>query len=383
MLPDKAGIDDYAFCVVANTTAGPSTSASWVPLPKNASLTSYGALSSAYPSAFLLIERPSLPFSASDITCSVQALWVEGKTVTSNVAWSYVQATESRGEFSSAVKRAIEAWGGSNWRSFATPPAPTQPPPWQPINLTMDWLSLLTPDIDAQQTGRTSLAALLESVINASTYTGFTRLGPDEGESNMFIKIGTVVASFVADGTSRLGWTENELHSLTSSVVYNDFPGALQGWNWQSRDWDEVNSRLIRGTATLVPNAQRSSGSPYDLVVKVKGYGLRAASTAYWLSLAVLFAHLFLVIGHVAYTIYRRRVSSAWSSLTDLVVLSQLSQPAVDELRHCSTGVRTHAVLRKQLRIRTVAGSSAGAEQLQLVVAKDTGGKVDFQQAYD
>ena len=384
-MPESAGIDDYAFFLPVDTTDATSTEATWIPAPQTTSPTSFGTTSPDYPSALLLIRRPGLSFSSSDITCSVQAHWVHGKNVASNVAWAFVQATESKGVVDPDVKVAVEKWGGSSIKSFSMPPVEKNPRPWQHVTLDWEWLQLLTPAIEPANSGRNTLALLLESVIRASNYTGFTAGDSETEESNMFIKIGTIVASFVADGMSRTGWEQNIVRDLDNSNVWNIADGSFAGWNWQAQDWDQVYSQLIKGTASLVPNLQQEGeGRAYKLDVAIKGYGLKASSTAYWLALTILFSHFFLVFGHVAYTIYRRRVSKAWSSVTDFVVLAQMSPPPADRaLKDCSAGVKTHEVLRKQLRVRVVAsGAAGGGEELRLVVGREDGERAELGRVY-
>lgn len=58
-----------------------------------------------------------------------------------------------------------------------------------------------------------------------------------------------------------------------------------------------------------------------------------------------------------------------------MFVLSQLSEPSVNELKYCAAGVRTHEVMKKQLRIRVLPGTTAGDEQVQLVVVPNDVGK--------
>ena len=86
-------------------------------------------------------------------------------------------------------------------------------------------------------------------------------------------------------------------------------------------------SQLIKGIPILATNIQGSKGKKCGLDVMIQGYGLKASSTACWLALTILFSHLCLVVGHVGYTTYRRRVSKARSSITDFVVLAQTSPP--------------------------------------------------------
>lgn len=378
-----AGLEDWAFFLPVNATNTTFPSATWLQVPDDFSPESYNVPGAESPSALLYIQKPSLLFSNSDMTCSVKAHWVEGKNVASHVAW--YEASQSRAEMDPDIALAVRNWGGGIYKTdvaFST----MYQPPWQHVSLTLDWLNLLTPDIDPQDTGRSTLAVLVESAAQGSkTNASHFANSEDVEENDVVVKIGTIVASFIADGMSRTGWGVNAVHDLNSLSVWNGSPTDVFGWNWQSKDWDQVYSRLIKGTASLVPNIRRTNGESktFKMDIRIQGYGIKASSTVYWLALTVLFAHLCLVGGHVAYTIYRRRMIRAWSSVTDFVVLAQVSQPpSNDQLKDCSTGVKTHEVLRKQLRIRAVANTTPGSEELQLVVGKDAGDKVEFERPY-
>lgn len=377
-----AGLEDYAFFVYVNATNTTSTSATWLQVSDDPYLESYGVPGAESASALLFIQKPSLPLSGSDMTCSVKAHWVEGKNVASHVAW--YEASQSRAEINPDVDLAVKNWGGGIYKTDVAF-GPSYRPPWQDVELTWDWLNLLTPDIDPEHSGRNTLAVLIESAAQSSnTNASHFANSQDVEENDVVVKIGTIVASFIADGMSRTGWRENAVQDLNSLSVYNGAIDAF-GWNWQSKDWDQVYSRLIKGTASLVPNIRRTDGEgkTFNMDVKIQGYGIKASSTVYWLALTVLFAHLCLVAGHTVYTIYRRRAIRVWSSVTDFVVLSQVSSPPKDgALKDCSTGVKTHEVLRKQLRIRSLPHATPGSEELQLVIGKDFGDKVEYQRPY-
>jgi hypothetical protein len=88
-------------------------------------------------------------------------------------------------------------------------------PLWKSVSFTKSWLDLLTPQLDANETGWTTLAATIDSLLSRQqTSNVFTYATSGHKTFATFQQINTVLASFVLDGMARLGLVENPLDNL-------------------------------------------------------------------------------------------------------------------------------------------------------------------------
>ena len=138
-------------------------------------------------------------------------------------------------------------------------------------------------------------------------------------------------------------------------------PNNLNILNWDRSDSD-LDS-LLRGDFEFPYAAGYASNNSTELYfsITVTGFGYTADSTAYYLALTVLFTYALLALLHTVYSLWTRTACDAWESLSDLLVVSQNSPPALQVLKNTSAGIRDHATLRTAVRVRVV--SAAGRQK--------------------
>jgi hypothetical protein len=148
------------------------------------------------------------------------------------------------------------------------------------------------------------------------------------------------------------------------------------GWDPQ-RDpsREEVNPILHMGNrnsdALLHPNSQI-----WDRPTNVSTQALHQEWFSYatawqlgdpslYISIAILGIHLLVVVLHSAGTMWNRQGSEAWNSLSEIVALAYVSQPAEDVLKNCGSAIMLQKSLRQ--RIRVVAVEDQSEHQVRLV----------------
>lgn len=363
------------------------TSTEWIPIPTGSSVTGWGFSINEYPSAFLLIRKPRLLFIESDIACSVQADWVPGTQVTKSAC----NDLQQQAVLSDEDLAHLGHWGWTPWCYGTDTPTFDKPPTWQQVVLDTDWLKILTPRVNLNVHGETTLASTIATALSqecSEPPVDCIEGSFDDVESLIgfvITKINAIVATFVVDGLTRIGWNENFVHDLTTESVGND---SSTGPSWIYNGVDASSPRLwseyVSGSASLLPDTafRQSVGSTYDVAFTVQGFGLRLNGVAYYLALTIFLMHLLLVLAHVGYTLWRKRTSGSWSSLTDILVLSQKSTPRGDALKNTCAGIDAGQTLKRQMRIREIDGEVAGHESLQLLVDSEDGYKVRERHAY-
>ena len=373
MITDFSTPPYAAYLIPVNTSQARTISTQWIPIPDGPSNTTYGNMTSKYPSAFLVIQNSGLPYLESAVTCSVKAEWVPGIILQNYVCWrpedlqGVLNGDDNAAVVEWAVTRGAPDSGVPNFKSATT---------WEPVRLTLDWLNVLTPALNPNATGYTTLASVLETLPQ--------RDYPLQGGQSIFIDINAVIASFVVDGMSRVGYNENNLSNLNKSTLCTqiDAPpnpgnnlGGKQPCLWQLSSDTEMNSfkDLLDGKLQMTPYPPpvSNSGTSLRFYVTITGYGLKATNTANYLALIVLFVYVVIAFGHIIWTGCRGRFSSTWGSLTDLLVLSQTSPAPVGVLKNTSTGVESHDTFKIQVRIRDNSGVAQGQEKLQMLFGKD------------
>jgi hypothetical protein len=342
----------------------------WIPIPSGSSSIIDGNTTSNYPSAFLLIQDPSLPHPT---TCSVKAYWMTGAITEGDLCYPIGERHDLLGtlrqpDIATAVSWAYGGNNGPGLSNFQNAPG------WDTVSLTADWLDVLTPALVANTTDYTTLAYVLEA-LRQRDYAF-----PDE--RSLFLAINIIVASFVVDGMSRVGYTESNVSELNQSTVCLDSPpdlGNSQGvqqtclWEFSSDTSRNLWEDLLNGKAKLTPLPQLApkAGTMFKYSVTLGGWGIKSNGLAYYLALSVLFLYVAIAIGHIIWTASHGHISSNWKSLTDLLVLSQASPAPVDILRNTSSGVESHDTLKVPVRIRNDSSVAQGQETLQMLFGKD------------
>jgi hypothetical protein len=228
----------------------------------------------------------------------------------------------------------------------------------------MDWLQSLTPAVESDMAGRTTLASIIEQTKSLYAANG-------DSKTDRFITISSMVASLVVDGLSRIGYGENHENELDvqQSCVGED---SSCPWHWGRNERSEIWDAILRNKAQLQPDDahRRESGRDYTWYATVAGYGMKASSTAYYLAFAVLYIYLFLVLFHVAYVVCKGHAGHSWSSLTDLLVLCRTSPAPQHVLKNTSAGVRARSTMKLETRVRVNDAVPFGEERLQLLIGQ-------------
>ncbi len=364
------------------------TATQWVPIPAGPSNTSLGVEMAEYPSALLVIQNAGLPvpFNASDIvTCSLQADWVPG---TSQASWVNLYSSTSQQSIPGEQDLNV-LWNWASTQGIYNWPFFNKKQSWRSISMPIEWLSTLTPQMDPHIVGRTSIASLIEMRMSQQYPARYLRPDTDEIRFTA-LQLNTIVASIVADGLSRFGWEENYTHTLfNSNVSYSKTYPDLPGWHWRNKGPQAMYDAFIGKRAKFMPNKPYRSDvrEMFKMTVTVAGYALKSDGVAYYLAFSVFFMYFILVLVHISYIVYqlirhRSRISDTWSSLTDLLLLSQSSPPPKNVLQNTCSGVEARRSRRLPLRLRAFPHAQVGAETLRLLVDEEAGVRVDSEKMY-
>ena len=354
-------------------------------------MTNDGSTLAIYPTAFLIVRNPPLYSTVdyyTDITCSVSADWVPGTHITEGLV--YESTTTQRGSIDQHDVSLLKRWISNHWadHDLGPPPVFEKPTAWRPIEMTTDWLDMLTPVIDADMPDRTTLASVLETVLGQVEIDWHQwaawNLFPD---SPIFERFTSLIAGFVADGLSRVGWDENHAYNLRRDTVFNIAAGdnvSLPGWNYGRDSWDNVWSRLILNKAELMPNAiyKAADGNMHTLHVTITGYGMSADDIAYRLAIAVLYVYLALVACHIFLVVRKKYSSNCWASLSELVVLAGVSSPPARVLSNTGTGVKSHRTWALPVFIRSPKVPVSGEESVQFAFGTSNGDLIEEGRKY-
>jgi hypothetical protein len=163
------------------------------------------------------------------------------------------------------------------------------------------------------------------------------------------------LALIITDSLSRIG----------SELVLNS-SGTTSNWSLKSYSkTSDFGSQLLHshgvGTALLRPT--NKSVIEESIVITIGGYSYAATSPVDFASIALLLAHCFLALCHTLYTVcYTSQSSSAWDTLTELMVLMQNSKPADRTLRNSNAGIERMATYGVVGRIYATTVSNANQE---------------------
>lgn len=132
----------------------------------------------------------------------MQANWAPGKNVGRSLCWGEQRSIEQH-SVSDDPWEPLDIW---SILSQTGPDAPefSKAKNWQAIDIKLDWLNGVTPALSTNETGYTTLAWMLErGQPNIEEEVSVVQ------KTDLFISIGAMVASVVADGLSRIGYDKN------------------------------------------------------------------------------------------------------------------------------------------------------------------------------
>ncbi|RMJ19459.1 hypothetical protein CDV36_000883 [Fusarium kuroshium] len=200
------------------------------------------------------------------------------------------------------------------------------------------WLRLLTPPQRGRSTGLASNAfqsilensGMLDQHLNHADNPTETWNDDKDGSFNRTLYLEWITTLIIASGISR--------HGIDG--VLNMIRDAR---SWSLLDYTkppDFNERLVAGKTAL----QRPSGTEFTSFftsISINGIAYKANSATDHLAIAVLLAHIALVLGYSVYLVYTRRSSDAWDSVMEMLILAYNSQPTSHALRNTSAGIRS------------------------------------------
>ena len=344
---------DLTYLIATNLYVSSNISTQWIPVPETAQL-SDNSYTADVPSAFLSVQLPVSHILNAGLTfsCSVDARWAMG--------------TYSGGPVGDRDAEYVQTATVQNTRAFGDLTGyeynflPIDDGSWRRVQIDTDWLNILTPFLDSNSPGWTSLAALLTD-IGMDNSTGIIIQWDDVSSV-----LETIIATLVADGMSRQGYAANGGTSTHFSDALSQIPWDNSAPSQQS---------LLAGTYAFPPPAGPST--PLRWTVVVAGYAYRADSLAYYLALTVLFLHAALALGHMAYVLRTRVCCDAWDSFVGLVVLAAkssvpaASSGAADVFKNASAGIERYRTMGTNVRVRALSSTptfgAAAQEEIKII----------------
>ncbi|KAL4916006.1 hypothetical protein BDW62DRAFT_187322 [Aspergillus aurantiobrunneus] len=223
-----------------------------------------------------------------------------------------------------------------------------------------DWLSLLTPPAPINAPNSTWQPSTIESIFQNSGLAAQIDewLANDSSSWEMVSLVEAIVCSVILDGLSRTG----------SHHVFNT--------SGPSSEWAIANYNPLPNFDSLVlqnkPAIQRPSNDPQHIVtidaeMKISGFSLQSSLPAF-LAMSVLLTHMAMAMVHIAYVVLKRHTSGSWSTVGELIALSQNSQPAFDTLANTGGGIKRSSTYAQVAKIRAIKSpGSSDQERIQLL----------------
>ena len=364
-MPEFSVSPEDAFLVTVSPVKSSSILTQWLPIPETQVRTKEGNITADYPTAFSFVQlpHPNDPSRFVGYTCSVDSRWVVGENISpyvNNDAW--LSDHSQHGEIERLTVPVDDGKGTK-------------------IAADMDWLYALTPiiansaNLIASQTREKPAWTSYSSMLSSSGFNNASSVILDWDHVTKPLE--TILAALFVEGLARIGFTDNggsrNDHTTDSFLK---FPSTEPQ---QHSLFDSILRDDGKATTLLPsPNSNPEQLTKLHWGIFVSGYAYQADSTAHYLALAVLFAHLVLATGHLIWSVSTRLSSEVWSTIEDLVALSHSSEPDQRALKNTSSGIRCRETYKRKVRIRVDDGEDRhgkGGEQLQLLfdTTPDTG----------
>lgn len=251
---------------------------------------------------------------------------------------------------------------------------PRYPDTWKHIDISMDWYQLLSPSwshyLNSTQESADSTKAsnmtqdmtLLEKLLETSgiATANETSYSTIMGRSSLEV----VIAALFVDGLSRVG------------VQFQVDTQQLLGWREINEDPGAIHKTLVRNGPPIesfpMPEALRRSPSTRMVVrAKFSGYAMVLSNWFDYLSAGVLLLHAVMALLQTGLTLWQKQTGEAWDTVTELVVLSQQSQLARNEvLANTCAGIRTFRTMSAIAQVETRENRKLGEEAVQLRIRR-------------
>lgn len=220
---------------------------------------------------------------------------------------------------------------GNEWLNLLTPPAPTVDSKirsWQTSTVESILASAGLEDITSPWNGTT----LTEDWLNRD-------LSPDGGKTRV---LETIICSILADGLSRSG----------SHRVFNT-TGPTSEWSLAMYNpRADFKKQILKGRPAFeTPNIPSSHLTTLHARMQITGFALQLTLAGY-ISMIVLLAHMAMALTHIFWVVGHKRTSRSWNSISELIALSQNSQPAFDSLTNTGAGIHCPETFARLTKIR-------------------------------
>ncbi|KAL2832904.1 hypothetical protein BDW59DRAFT_180515 [Aspergillus cavernicola] len=313
----------------------------WVHLPRRFGAASIGGL-------FETSWKVTEPSEASRVVigCTVQAGWVPATVYTDKYtfwtgwypwnilfgdrtpAWTPTSNNSSNGRVAF----------GDDWLDLLTPPAPiiaSGTGSWRPSTIESIFLNA-------------GLAANEESLNGTGVADDWLANGNSSWERVSLLE--AIVCSVVLDGLSRTG----------SYRAFNT-SGPISEWSIANYNpLPDFNSLVLKSEPAIQPLAiNPGESTTIEAKMEISGFSMQS-SLASFLAMSVLLVHMVMATVHIIYVILKRHTSGSWSTVGELIALSQNSQPAFETLANTGGGIqcsKTYAQVAK-IRVRMTPSSS-------------------------
>ena len=248
------------------------------------------------------------------------------------------------------------------------------------IALGNEWLELLTPPaLPVGSENRSQQTSTIESILvragladitspwNGTTLTEDWLNGDLSSNGGKTRLLEAIVSSILADGLSRSG----------SYRVFNTTGPSSQWSLAMYKPRIDFGDQILKGrTAFETPNVPPNSLSTIHVRMQITGFAYRVTLAGY-LSMVVLLTHMIMALIHILWVIYHKRTSRSWTSIAELIALSQNSQLAFHSFTNTGAGIHcseTYARVAK-IRVRPIPGSPEH-DHVELVF-EDSAGSAD------
>lgn len=300
----------------------------WIHLPERFGPASIGALFQA--------SIGSDNQSRVVVGCTAQSGWVPSDLITDSYTfWS--------GWYPWGIDFGARS---PSWNAASTSPTNGR------IVLSDDWLNLLTPQLVTNSSDTiSSTMSTIEDILKTSglaTVDDGITLTDDwinddsqpDGDKIRFLE--AIVSSVLADGISRSG-----SHQLF------DIPGPDPDWSLSMyRPRMDFNHRILRGqNAFEAPTSPETEFVTIHAEMEISGFSYRATLASY-LSMVVLLTHMLMASAHIIWVSFHKQTSRSWTSVAELIALSQNSQPAIQALANTGGGITKSKSFAAMAKIR-------------------------------
>ncbi|KAI9894728.1 MAG: hypothetical protein M1814_002085 [Vezdaea aestivalis] len=344
-----------------NKTRDRSARAQWVSLPPE-----FGAVTVGLMFFGPFNESTAGKYGRVGSGCSIDARWVRAVTWTSTDP-SVFEITNSN--FLEDVKGPADPLTIDIKTQFV--PSPTSNRDFRPITASRERLDAITP-LSPITDGRPRTTTL-ESLLNVGMLFGSHYLIESIDRSVPFLE--HILTTFTADVLSRIGV---ELQTLGNTTALYDYSPAVEkefmtnGSAVQTPPFPPPSFYESTSQATVAD----FSYSQLHLRFGMRGFGLRADSTAEYLASSVFIIYILIgILPLVRLVCDRQRSFGSWKTTTELLTLAAMSTPpprrngasekSMKALDDTCAGIWSLRTLGKKVAIRKSAATQG--EELELI----------------